>query len=176
VAPGAPLTAADVAAGSALPVGPGGRHWYAVKRVGYPEPSTFANAYAALGGFVDKLLAERGLGWERTVIGGFSMGAVMSYAVGLGPDRPVPAAIVALSGFVPVVEGWEPDLESRRELPVFIHHGRADPVIPFDFGRAAAELLRGGGLSVDFRETQAGHAVPPELIGPLQEFVSSATG
>ena len=71
VTTGAPLT----------DVPPGGRHWYLVERVGYPEPRTFASSYRSLTGFLDGLLAERGIGWDRTVIGGFSMGAVMSYAV-----------------------------------------------------------------------------------------------
>jgi phospholipase/carboxylesterase len=175
VTPGAPLSAAEVAARSALPVGPRGRHWYAVKAVGYPEPETFGSAYSALGGFLDDLLAERGIEWSRTVIGGFSMGAVMSYAVGLGPDRPKPAAILALSGFVPMVAGWEPDLESRGDLPVLIHHGSNDPVIPVDFGRRAAELLADGGLDVDYRETPAGHFVPPEVIVPAKELIAGVT-
>jgi len=171
VTPGAPLGAAEVAARSALPVGPGGRHWYAVERVGYPEAQTFAAAYSELSGFLDELLAERGIDWERTVIGGFSMGAVMSYSVALGPGRPRPAAILALSGFVPVVDGWEADLADRLDLPVLIHHGRNDPVIPVDFGRQAAAMLTQGGLAVDYRESEAGHWVPPELITPLRELV-----
>jgi phospholipase/carboxylesterase len=111
VSPRGPLGADEVARLSALPVAPGGRHWYAVARVGCPEPDTFARAYGLLAEFLDDLLAEREIGWERTVIGGFSMGAVMSYAVGLGSGRPRPAGIAALSGFVPQVAGWEPGLE-----------------------------------------------------------------
>ncbi len=176
VTPGAPLGSEDVAARSALPVAPGGRHWYAVKAVGYPEPETFASAYAALGRFADDLLAERGIDWSRTIIGGFSMGAVMSYAVGLGAGRPKPAAILALSGFVPTVDGWETDLESRAALPVLIHHGSNDPVIGVEFGRRAAELLTAGGLDVDYRETPAGHFVPPEIVGPAAELIVSVTG
>jgi phospholipase/carboxylesterase len=107
------------------------------------------------------------------VIGGFSMGTVMSYAVGLGPGRPRPAGILALSGFVPAVEGWHPALEDRRGLPVLIHHGRGDPVIDVDFGRRAARLLEEGGLAVDYVETDAGHWVPPELVPRLRAFVGS---
>ena len=87
VTPGAPLDAADVAPRSDVPVPPVGRHWYAVRRVGYPDPETFAVAFEALTGFCDELLTSRGIGWERVVLGGFSMGAVMSYAVGLGTGR-----------------------------------------------------------------------------------------
>jgi phospholipase/carboxylesterase len=153
---------------------PGGFHWYVVERIGYPDPETFHTTYLQLTGFLDELLAAEGMGWDRTVLGGFSMGAVMSYAVGLGPGRPSPARIVALSGFVPTVEGWEPDLESRRGLPVLIHHGRLDPIIEVEFGRRAQRLLSDGGLDVTYLESDIGHGVPPALIPRLGEFVSAA--
>src|SRR5581483_6682506 len=76
--PRAPLT---------LP-GWGGHHWYVVPRVGYPDPQTFAGSYELLAGFHDELWERTGLGPERTVLGGFSMGCVMSYALGLGANRP----------------------------------------------------------------------------------------
>jgi phospholipase/carboxylesterase len=174
VTPGAPLGAEDVAARSALPVGAGGRHWYAVHRVGFPERETFALAYQRLSAFVDDLLERHGLGWDRTVVGGFSMGAVMSYAVGLGEGRPRPAGVVALSGFVPKVEGWSADLAGRPGLPAIVHHGRADPVIGVEFGRAAARLLEDGGLDVTYIESNSGHWVPPELVPRLRTFVATA--
>ena len=161
---GAPLTG----------IPPGGRHWYLVPRVGYPDPETFAASYAALTGFLDGLLADRGIPWERTVIGGFSMGAVMSYSVGLGPGRPSPAAILAFSGFIPTVEGWEPDLAGREGLPVLIHHGRSDPIIEVGFGRRANELLTGAGLEVEYLESAAGHWLPPELLPRAREVVAGA--
>jgi phospholipase/carboxylesterase len=123
VAPGGPVDSDEAARLSPFPLAPGGRHWYAVQRVGYPEPETFARAYRLLSEFLDELLASREIGWDQTVIGGFSMGAVMSYAVGLGTGRPRPAGIIALSGFVPQVTGWEPALEERQGLPVLVHHG-----------------------------------------------------
>jgi phospholipase/carboxylesterase len=152
---------------------PGGRHWYIVPRVGYPDPETFHSSYALLTGFLDELLAERGIGWDRTVIGGFSMGAVMSYSVALGPERPVPAGLVALSGFIPTVDGWQPELANRAGLPVLIHHGRNDPVISVEFARRAAELFGESGLAVDYLETDAGHWLPPEVIPRARELVAS---
>ena len=165
IAPGAPLTG----------IPPGGKHWYVVRRIGYPDPETFAASYGALTGFLDAKLAELGIGWERTVLGGFSMGAVMSYAVGLGPGRPRPGGILALSGFLPTVEGWQPELSDRQGLPVLVHHGRADPIIGVEFGRAAGELLEGGGLDVTYLESEAGHSVPAEVIPPARELVAAGT-
>jgi phospholipase/carboxylesterase len=165
VTPGAPLTN----------VPPGGRHWYVVPRVGYPDPDTFGASYALLTSFLDDFLEARGIAWDRAVIGGFSMGAVMSYAVGLGPGRPSPAGIVALSGFVPTVEGWKPELASRSGLPVVIRHGSSDPVIDVGFARRARALLTDGGLDVDYLETHAGHSLPPEVLPGLREFVDGVT-
>jgi phospholipase/carboxylesterase len=161
VTPGAPLT----------DIPPGGRHWYVVPRVGYPDPETFSTSYRLLTTFLDELLEDRGVGWDRTVIGGFSMGAVMSYAVGLGPSRPSPAGIVALSGFVPTVDGWHAELNARRGLPVFIHHGRNDPVIAVDFARRAHERLDEAGLQVEYLESDAGHWLPPEVLPRVRRFV-----
>jgi phospholipase/carboxylesterase len=109
------------------------------------------------------------------VIGGFSMGAVMSYAVGLGPERPAPAGIVALSGFVPTVDGWHPELAPRSGLPVLIRHGRNDPVIEVGFARRARDLLEGAGLEVDYLESEAGHWLPPEVVPQIREFVAGVT-
>ncbi|HZA89802.1 MAG TPA: phospholipase [Solirubrobacterales bacterium] len=162
ITPGAPLTN----------IPPGGRHWYAVPRVGYPDPETFHHSFGLLTGFLDETLRARGIGWDRAVIGGFSMGAVMSYSVGLGEGRPSPAGIMALSGFVPTVDGWRPELDGRAGLPVLIHHGRLDPIMDVEFGRAAAKLLREGGLDVTYVESEAGHALPPQVVPQLRELVA----
>ena len=166
VTTGAPLTN----------VPPGGRHWYLVPRVGYPDPATFRAAYEGLTSFLDGFLAARGIGWEQTVIGGFSMGAVMSHAVALGPGRPVPAGLIALSGFVPAVEGWSPDLPGREGLDVLIHHGAQDPIIPVEFAREALETLRRGGLDPVYLETDAGHWLPPEAVLEARRLVARALG
>ena len=112
--PRAPLT---------LPGWPG-YHWYVVPRVGYPDHDTFHAAYAQLAAFHDELFERTGLGPEQTVLGGFSMGSVMSYSLGLGPDRPAPAGILAFSGFIPIVDGWEPDLAEPAEH-ASVHRARS---------------------------------------------------
>jgi phospholipase/carboxylesterase len=147
-----------------LVLGGPGFHWYVVPRVGFPDPDTFHAAYRALAAFHDELWERTGSGPERTVLGGFSMGTVMSYALGLGPGRPAPAGILAFSGFVPVVEGWEPDLDGRHATSVYIAHGRHDPVIEIGFARRARDLLQGAELDVDYRESEAGHNIDPADI------------
>ena len=150
-----------------------GHHWYVVPRVGYPDPDTFEAAHAALAAFHDELWARTGLGPDRTVLGGFSMGSVMSYALGLGADRPAPAGILAFSGFVPVVDGWRPDLPSRTDLRAFIAHGRNDPVMAVAFARRARDLLLAGGLDVDYHESAAAHHIDPEHVPPAIDWLTT---
>jgi phospholipase/carboxylesterase len=136
-----------------------GFHWYGVPRVGFPDPATFALAFDALARFHDQLWTRTGIAPDRTVLGGFSMGSVMSYATGLSGSRPRPAGILAFSGFLPEVEGWDPDLVERRALRVFVAHGRNDDVISVDFGRRARERLEGAGLEIEYHESELGHQI-----------------
>lgn len=154
----------------------GGYHWYTVPRVGYPDPETFRRAYVSLAAFHDEIWARTGIAPERTVLGGFSMGSVMSYALGLGGERPTPAGILAFSGFIPSVEGWQPDLDSRAGLPVFIAHGRRDPIMEVAFARRAHELLDAAGLDVSYHESDAGHHIDASHIPPASQWLATATG
>jgi len=161
VSPRAPLT---------LPGSPG-YHWYLVPRVGHPDPETFRAARAALAELHDGLWEEGGVGPERTVLGGFSMGSVMSYAMGLGAERPAVAGILAFSGFVPTVAGWEPALADRTATRAFVAHGRNDPIMEIGFARRARELLEAGGLAVDYHESEIGHQIDPAHLAAASAWL-----
>ena len=154
-----------------MPSGRPGYHWYLVPRVGYPDPDTFTAAYRELAAFHDDLWQRTGIAPASTVLGGFSMGSVMSYSLGLGPGRPTPAGILAFSGFVPTVEGWYAEMASRKGLPAFIAHGRNDPVINVEFARRASELLQVGGLEVEYHESDAAHQIDPAHIPIALDWV-----
>ena len=150
---------------------PGGRHWYIVRQVGFPDGDTFFPTFGELAEHLDLLLAEREIPWERIVLAGFSQGAVMSYALGLGAGRPKPAAILAFSGFIPTVEGFDLALEDRVGLPVSISHGSLDPVISVEFGRSAREALTAAGLDVRYREDPVGHTIAPAALEQARTVV-----
>lgn len=165
VTPRAPLT---------IPGWPG-YHWYQVPRVGYPDPDTFNASFRALAEFHDELWQRTGIAPADTVFGGFSMGSVMSYALGLAADRPVPAGLLIISGFIPTVEGWQPELATRQALPVFIAHGRNDPVMDVSFARGARELLEAAGLPVSYHESDAAHHIDPAHVRPARDWLGAAT-
>jgi phospholipase/carboxylesterase len=158
-----------------LPGSPG-YHWYRVPRVGYPDPESFESARAALVALHDRLWQESGIGPERTVLGGFSMGAVMSYAMGLSAERPAPAGILAFSGFVPTVEGWKPSFADRTGTRVFVSHGRNDAVIGVEFARLARELVEAGGLDLTYRESELGHQIDPAHLREAATWLGGVLG
>jgi phospholipase/carboxylesterase len=157
-----------------LSLPPGGAHWYAVRRVGYPDPETFNSTYPQLTAWLDGMLVEHGIPPERTVLGGFSQGSVMAYSLGLGPRRPRPAGILALSGFIPEVEGFDLDLGNARGLPVAIGHGTHDPVISVEFGRDARDRLTEAGAAVTYRESPMPHTIDPAFLRELPDWLNRA--
>jgi phospholipase/carboxylesterase len=155
-----------------LSLPPGGAHWYIVRRVGFPDRDTFLSTYEQAGGWLDDFLARHDIAPERAVLGGFSQGGVMAYSLGLGPGRPRPAGIVALSSFLPTVEGFE--LGDPAGLPVAIGHGTFDPVIGVEFGRDARDRLSEAGAEVTYRESPMPHAIDPGFLRELPDWVSAA--
>jgi phospholipase/carboxylesterase len=150
-----------------------GYHWYVVPRVGHPDPDTFRASFDALAEFHDELWQRTGLTPGETVFGGFSMGSVMSYSLGLAAERPAPAGILAFSGFVPVVDGWEASLADRPALRAFIAHGRNDPIMGVDFARRARQLLADGGLEVEYHESDAAHHIDPAHVPAAVEWLAA---
>jgi phospholipase/carboxylesterase len=150
-----------------------GHHWYLVPRVGYPDRATFEAARAALAELHDGLWEETGVGPERTVLAGFSMGAVMSHAMGWSEERPAVAGVLAFSGFIPTVPGWRPGLADRQGSRAFIAHGDLDPVIEVGFGRAARDLLVTGGIDVTYRESEVAHTIDPATVPVAAEWLAA---
>jgi phospholipase/carboxylesterase len=157
-----------------LSLPPGGRHWYVLREVGAPDRETFLATFALLGDWLDGVLEENGIASERLVVGGFSQGAVMAYSLGLAADRPRPAAILAFSGFIPRVDGFELDLASRTGLPVSISHGTDDAVIGVQWGRDARERLEAAGLAVRYREDPVPHTIAPGALAQAKEVLAEA--
>jgi phospholipase/carboxylesterase len=155
-----------------LSLPPGGAHWYVLREVGFPDRETFLATSEDVGAWLDGFLEEQGISHDRTVLGGFSQGAVMAYAFGLGAGRPRPAALIALSGFMPTVDGFELDLSEIP--PVAIGHGTYDPIISVEFSRRARQLLEAAGATVLYREYPLPHAIDPAFLSELRGWLARA--
>jgi phospholipase/carboxylesterase len=98
----------------------------------------------------------------------------MAYAIGLGEGRPRPAALLALSGFIPSVEGFALDLDGLDGYPVAIAHGTLDPIIEVGLGRSARQRLEEAGADVLWRESPVHHTVDEDVLPELAEFTRRA--
>ena len=156
-----------------LQLPPIGYHWYVVEEVGYPDPESFTSTYERLGAWLEGLGERTGVGIERTVLGGFSQGAVMAWALALGPGRPRPGGILAMSGFIPTVPDFELALDGLDGFPVAITHGTLDPVISIDRGRQARDRAKAAGADVVYRETDVPHIVDTRLIPGLVRWLDA---
>jgi phospholipase/carboxylesterase len=150
-----------------LSLPPGGAHWYRLGGIPTPDPATFFPTFDLLTGWLDALPFDS----DRLVLGGFSQGAVMSYAAGLGRGRPRPTGLVCLSGFIPRVDGFALDLDGLDGYPVSIAHGSLDPVISVEWSREARGVLEAAGADVVYRESPLPHTIDPQIVPELATFV-----
>ncbi len=150
----------------ALP--PGGAHWYRLGGIPTPDPLTFWPSFEALSELLDGLP-------QPLVLGGFSQGTAMTWALGLGrgPAKR-PQALIALSGFMPLVEGLELDLSGLDDYPAALAHGTLDEIIPVDWSRQARAVLEAAGAEVLYREAPLPHTIAPQVIPELRGFVAHA--
>ena len=157
-----------------LDLGIGGWHWYVVPRVGYPDEPTFMESVHLLDDWLDGLPDRIGVPEERIVLGGFSQGCVMAYAMALAADRQPPAALLAMVGFIPHVAAHALDLASVDRPPVTVVHGSLDPVIDVSFGRAARDEMIAAGMDVTYRETPVAHTIDGAWLPDLRHQIGMA--
>src|SRR5512140_3754863 len=144
----------------------GGYTWYDIGQVGVPLPGMFDESYAKLVTFVDDVLRNYPVDRSRLYLFGFSMGAVMSYALSLTEPK-LFSGVSANSGYVP--EGtnlrfrWQ-DLAGKQ---FFIAHGTADQVIPVQMARRAKELFAKSNATVDYREYPMDHQISDESLSDI---------
>lgn len=149
-----------------------GYHWYLVPRVGHPDHDTFHAARAALAQVHDELWQRTGIAPAQTVLGGFSMGSAMSYALGLSAERPAPAGLLIFSGFIPAVDDWQPSIADRRQMRAFIAHGRADQVIGVSLARSARDRLAQEGIAVSYHESEVAHHIDPAHVPLANDWLA----
>jgi phospholipase/carboxylesterase len=153
----------------------GGYTWYDLEEVGKPEPAMFRTSYAKVRQFVEDVGKGYPVDRSRIFLGGFSMGTVMSLAIGLTEPSAV-HGVVANSGYVPEDTDLRFAWDEVRGKPFFVTHGTYDPVIPVSFGRRTKELLEKAHATLTYREYDMGHQISEESLNDLMTWISSHIG
>jgi phospholipase/carboxylesterase len=161
VFPNAPVRPVTINGGMAM------RAWYDIDP-GAPLAGTedIRASAAAVEALLDREV-ERGIPEHRIVLAGFSQGGVIALHLGLRHPRRL-AGILALSTYLHDHEhlGDEASLASV-DAPVFMAHGRMDPMIPITRAITSREALTALGYTVEWHEYPMGHQVCPEEIADI---------
>jgi len=127
-------------------------------------------------GQIQRLLAEleqrQGLDLRRTVLGGFSQGAMLACDVALRTDRQ-PAGLVLLSGTLVAQQEWQPLMPRRKGLKVIQSHGNQDPLLPFAQAERLRDLLTKAGLLVDWVGFRGGHEIPDLVLARMNAWLKT---
>lgn len=138
-------------------------------------PDGMAEARKAVLGFLDEARAALGVAPERTVLGGFSQGAMLALDVALHDPRPL-AALCLLSPTLVAAPEWRRRAPARTGLSAFLSHGRHDPLLPFALTERLRALLADAGISVRWSPFDGGHEIPPGVVADLSAFLAEVLG
>lgn len=138
------------------------------------EPDGLASARKKLMAALELALAQAKLPWSRLVLGGFSQGAMLAVDTALRADEPA-AQVIAFSPTLLCEAVWQRYAEKRRGLPVFISHGKVDPLLPFRQTEALVTLLTDAGLVVDFVPFMGPHTIAFEGLERAAEHLAALT-
>jgi phospholipase/carboxylesterase len=123
---------------------------------------------------IEKLIAQerqRGIAAKNIFLAGFSQGGAVALYTGLR-HREVLGGILALSSYLPLAGTTSAEASGlARNTPIFMAHGRDDPVIPYGLGKASAEELVQRGYTLAWHEYAMPHSVCPEELRDIEQWL-----
>ena len=173
VFPHAPVRPVTLNGGMAM------RAWFDIFSLDREGPVDEAGIRAS-GELLEALIArerDRGIECSRIVTAGFSQGGAIAVHTALRyPERL--AGLMALSTYMPLQSAFRAEVIDKapvanQDLPIFVAHGSYDPVLPLQWGRFAADVLVEAGFSVDWYEYPMAHAVCPQEIADIRQWLLS---
>lgn len=133
-------------------------------------PQGLALARERLLAFLKELPRHLPIDYKRTVIGGFSQGAMLTCDALLHTDYPF-AGLVQLSGNLLAQPEWAPLMRKRKGLPVFQSHGTQDDILSYVGAERLRDALNKSGLPVDWHSFRGGHEIPETVLRSLSQFL-----
>lgn len=119
---------------------------------------------------------ERGIAARRIVLMGFSQGCAMTLMTGLRhPERL--GGLVGLSGYLPLASSMPAERhQANADVPIFLAHGSADPMVPIERAIASRDALVAMGHPVEWHEYPMPHSVCAEEIADLERWLLKVLG
>jgi len=136
-------------------------------------PKGLAPARETMLVFLKEVEQKFGADPRKTVLGGFSQGAMLSCDLMLKTAQPY-AGLIQLSGTLLATQEWIPLLQKRKGLPVFQSHGMQDELLPYVGAERLRDILTHAGLSVEWHSFRGGHEIPRSILQRLGPFITKA--
>ncbi len=119
---------------------------------------------------------ERGVAAGRIVVAGFSQGCAMALMTALRYPEHL-AGAVGLSGYLPLAATTAAErAPANADLPIFMAHGRQDPIVVPARGTASRDALRALGHEVEWHDYPMPHSVCAEEIDDLNAWLLKQLG
>lgn len=133
-------------------------------------PSRLGTCRGLVAGVLSEMQSRWEIPAERTVVGGFSQGAMLATEVALHASSPL-GGLVAWSGALINQTEWRRAAGTQPPLNVVQSHGLWDPILPFATGEALRDLLLEAGHNVQFISFQGYHSIPPAAINACRQLL-----
>ena len=167
VFPFAPVRPVTINGGMSMPA------WYdilGVDLVRREDEASLRESAASLQALVEREIA-RGVPASRIVLGGFSQGCAMTLLAGLRAPQRL-AGLLGMSGYLPLAATTAAERsQANRDVPIFLAHGRTDPVVPFARGTATRDALVALGYPVQWHDYPMQHSVSQEEIADVEAWL-----
>ena len=150
------------------------RAWYDIagQRIDAQQDAAGIRASQLL---VESLIAQevvRGIVPSQIFLAGFSQGGAIALHTAMRQTNPL-GGVLALSTYLPLANCAASEAQaSTRATPVFMAHGRNDPVIPYALGAGSRDKLLGFGYAVEWHEYTMQHSVCEEELRDIKTWLT----
>jgi len=125
---------------------------------------------------IEKLIAQeksRGVAAKNIILAGFSQGGAVALHAGLRHTEQL-GGIVALSTYLPLADTLKTEASpAAKDAPIFMAHGRSDPIVPCTLGKSSKEMLLKQGYRVDWHEYAMPHSLCQEEVRDIETWLKT---
>lgn len=167
VFPNAPLRPVTINNGYVMPA------WYDIISMNIDQRADQNGMYesvAAINHFIDNEI-KLGTPSQNIILAGFSQGAVIAMTCGIRLKQPL-AGILAMSGYLPFADELVAEADDiNRKIPIFMGHGTQDPIIPYNVGLSAFDVLKRAGFAVNWHSYAMAHSVCDKEVQEISAWL-----
>ncbi|HCR96144.1 MULTISPECIES: alpha/beta hydrolase [Halomonas] len=114
---------------------------------------------------------DHGIDSQRIIVAGFSQGGAVAYQAALSFPLPL-GGLLAMSTYFATADSIELS-DANKAIPIEVHHGNMDPIVAESLGRAGFERLKAQGYTANYRQYPMAHALCPQQVGDIGQWLST---